>query len=38
VPDGEKRRRAHFVIGTAGPLDATRRAVSDVLRALAGAA
>jgi dephospho-CoA kinase len=38
VPDEEKRRRAHFVIDTGGPMGATRRAVGDVLRALAGAA
>jgi len=38
MPDEEKRRRAHFVIDTGGPMEATRRAVGDVLRALAGAA
>jgi dephospho-CoA kinase len=38
VPDAEKRRRAHFVIDTGGTMEATRRAVGDVLRALAGAA
>jgi dephospho-CoA kinase len=38
VPDAEKRRRAHFVIDTGGAMEATRRAVGDVLRALAGAA
>jgi dephospho-CoA kinase len=37
MTDAEKRRRAHFVIDTGGPLEATRRAVGDVLRALAGA-
>jgi dephospho-CoA kinase len=38
VPDAEKRRQAHFVIDTGGAMEATRRAVGDVLRALAGAA
>jgi dephospho-CoA kinase len=38
MPDDEKRRRAHFVIDTGAPMAATRRAVGDVLRALAGAA
>jgi dephospho-CoA kinase len=38
TPDEEKRRRAHFVIDTGGALEATRRAVGDLLRALAGAA
>jgi dephospho-CoA kinase len=38
VPDEEKRRQAHFVIDTGGAMEATRRAVGDVLRALAGAA
>jgi dephospho-CoA kinase len=38
MPDEDKRRRAHFVIDTGGSMEATRRAVGDVLRALAGAA
>jgi dephospho-CoA kinase len=38
MPDAEKRRQAHFVIDTGGAMEATRRAVGDVLRALAGAA
>lgn len=36
VPDAEKRRRSHFVIDTSGPLEATRRQVAALLRALAG--
>ena len=36
VPDAEKRRRAHFVIGTDGPLERTAKQVDDVLLALAG--
>jgi dephospho-CoA kinase len=36
--DAEKRRRAHFVIDTGRDLDATRRAVAGVMRALAGPA
>lgn len=36
MPDVEKRRRAHFIIDTGVSLDATRRAVGDLLRALAG--
>jgi dephospho-CoA kinase len=38
IPDAEKRQRAHFVIDTRGDLAATHRAVSDVLRAVAGMA
>jgi dephospho-CoA kinase len=34
MPDAEKRRRAHFVIDTGTPLEATRDQVSGVLRAL----
>jgi dephospho-CoA kinase len=34
LPDEEKRRRAHFVIDTSGPFDATRRQVSDIIRAV----
>jgi len=36
MPDADKRRRAHFIIDTGVSLAATRRAVGDVLRALAG--
>jgi dephospho-CoA kinase len=38
MDDAEKRARAHVVIDTGGTLDATRRQVDDLLRALAGAA
>jgi dephospho-CoA kinase len=38
MPDAEKRRRAHFIIDSGGPLVATAHQVADVLRALAGAA
>jgi dephospho-CoA kinase len=38
LPDEEKRRRAHFVIDTAGPIDATHRQVRSVMRAVAGLA
>lgn len=38
VPDAEKRRRAHFIIDTGGQLKATRAAVADLLRAVAGMA
>jgi dephospho-CoA kinase len=38
MDDAEKRRRAHFVIDTGRDLDATRRAVAGVMRALAGTA
>ena len=34
TPDGEKRARAHFVIDTGQPLEATRRQVEAVWRAL----
>lgn len=37
MPDHEKRARAHFIIDTGGELDATRRQVRGILRALAGA-
>lgn len=37
MPDDEKRRRAHFVIDAGTAIEATRRAVGDLLRALAGA-
>jgi dephospho-CoA kinase len=36
MPDAEKRRRAHFVIESGFGLDAARRQVSDLIRALAG--
>jgi dephospho-CoA kinase len=35
MPDAEKRRRAHFVVDTGHGLSAARRAVCDILRALA---
>jgi len=38
MPDEEKRKRAHFIVDTNGSLDDTRRAVADVLRAVAGMA
>jgi dephospho-CoA kinase len=38
LPDGEKCKRAHFLVETSGTLDNTRRQVQDVLRALAGRA
>jgi dephospho-CoA kinase len=38
MSDAEKRRRAHFVIATDGPLPETEREVADVIRALAGRA
>ena len=37
-PDADKRRRAHFVIDTSGPLVVTAHQIADLLRALAGAA
>lgn len=36
MPDGEKRRRAHFLIETDHGVDAARRSVASILRALAG--
>jgi len=36
MPDAEKRRRAHFVIDSGYGLDAARRQVADIVRALAG--
>lgn len=36
MPDGEKRRRAHFLIETDHGVDAARRTVASILRALAG--
>ncbi|CAN5131977.1 dephospho-CoA kinase [soil metagenome] len=38
MSDAEKRRRAHFVIDSGGPLVATAHQVADILRALAAAA
>jgi dephospho-CoA kinase len=38
LPDAQKRRRAHFVVDTGRGLASARRQVSDILRALAGAA
>jgi dephospho-CoA kinase len=35
LPDAEKRRRAHFIIDTSGELSRTRKAVGDILRAVA---
>jgi dephospho-CoA kinase len=36
MPDAEKRRRAHFVVETGLGLEAARRQVDDLLRALSG--
>ncbi len=36
MPDAEKRRRAHFVIESSFGVDAARRQVGDLIRALAG--
>lgn len=38
MDDALKRRRAHFVIDTSGPLDWTRRQAADLMRAVAGMA
>jgi dephospho-CoA kinase len=38
MPDEEKRRRAHFIVDTSGPLAETHRQVADVMRAVAGIA
>jgi dephospho-CoA kinase len=38
MSDSEKRRRAHFVIDTGGPLEATRLQVRGILRALSATA
>jgi len=35
MPDEEKRRRAHFVIDTGHGMEAARRSVDDILRAVA---
>ncbi len=37
MPDGEKRRRAHFVVDTRGSLALTRRVVGQFLRSIAAA-
>jgi dephospho-CoA kinase len=36
MPDGEKRRRAHFVVDSSGELDSARAQVHGILRAIAG--
>lgn len=36
MPDAEKRRRAHFLVDTSRGFDSARRAVDDIIRALAG--
>jgi dephospho-CoA kinase len=36
MPDAQKRRHAHFLIETSGSLEATKRQVDALLRALAG--
>jgi dephospho-CoA kinase len=36
MPDHKKRARAHFLVDTSRGLDAARRQVGDILRALAG--
>jgi len=36
TPDQEKRRRAHYVVDTSGPLAATRGQARDLLRCTAG--
>lgn len=36
MSDVDKRQRAHFIVDTSGEMEATRRQVRDVLRALAG--
>jgi dephospho-CoA kinase len=38
IPDREKRRRAHFIIETNGPFEATRAQATGLLRSIAGAA
>jgi dephospho-CoA kinase len=38
ISDGEKRRRAHFVIDTSGSMEQTRMQVSQFMRAVAGLA
>lgn len=36
TPDAQKRRRAHFLVDTSRGFDSARRAVDDIIRALAG--
>jgi dephospho-CoA kinase len=36
MSDADKRARAHFIVDTSGAMDATRRQVRDVTRAVAG--
>lgn len=38
MPDAEKRRRAHFVVDTSNGVEAARRQVTELLRALVGRA
>ncbi len=38
MPDAAKRRRAHFIVDTGRGLDAARRSVADIMRALAAVA
>jgi dephospho-CoA kinase len=38
MSDADKRRRAHFIVDTSGELNATRRQVSGIMRALSGRA
>jgi len=38
MPDADKRARAHFVIDNSGTLDATRKQVMDVMRAVSAMA
>lgn len=38
MPDGEKQKRAHFIVDTSGAFDETRRQVRGILRAVAGLA
>jgi dephospho-CoA kinase len=35
MPDAEKRRRAHFIIDSGRGIEAARRAVADIMRAIA---
>ena len=35
TPDAEKRRRAHFIIDTGHGIEAARRRVDDILKAVA---
>ena len=38
MSDADKRARAHFIVDTSGDVDATRKQIADVMRALAGMA